>query len=174
VLRLLDKANEIAALAATVAVKEIFVGVDIEERPGLRVQGTESNELGAVACRPGSPILLPQVIEQRKSLFQLFEILAHGAVLAPGDERRRRRPVFPGKDGGWNRKFLRDAVAREPAEPDSAPIMAKPRDRPERRAPANGLRGRAFGAERKPLVGSGPGRSTSGGGWKDRVPDRDP
>ena len=36
----LDKAQEIAALAATMAVEEILVGVDIEGRPTLWVQWT--------------------------------------------------------------------------------------------------------------------------------------
>src|SRR5438105_7064890 len=74
----LDKAQEIAALAATVAVEEIFAGVDIERRAGFRVQGTESDELGAVASRPGNPVLLPQIIEQRQALLEFFEVLAHG------------------------------------------------------------------------------------------------
>src|SRR5438034_4846667 len=60
----LDKANQIAALTATVTVKEIFAGVDIERRSGFRVQRTESDELGAVSGGPGDPILLPQIIEQ--------------------------------------------------------------------------------------------------------------
>ena len=76
----LDKAKEIAALAATVTVEEIFAGVDIERRAGFRMQGTESDELGAVTSRPGDPVLLPQIIEQRKALFEFFEVLAHGAV----------------------------------------------------------------------------------------------
>src|SRR6266478_1372601 len=66
--RQLDKANQIAALAATMTVEEIFAGVDIERRPGFRMQGTESNELGAECDRPGSPTLLPQIIEQRQTL----------------------------------------------------------------------------------------------------------
>ncbi len=61
--RQLDKANEIAALAAAVTVKEIFAGVDIERRAGFRVQRTESDQLGAVTGRPGGPILLSQIIE---------------------------------------------------------------------------------------------------------------
>ena len=76
----LDKANEIATLAATVTVEEIFASVDIERRPGFRMQRTESNELGAESDRPGGPTLLPQIIEQWKALFQFFDILAHGAV----------------------------------------------------------------------------------------------
>jgi hypothetical protein len=100
----LDKAQEIAPLAATVTVEEIFAGVDIERGAGFRVQGTKSDELGAMTSRPEDPVLLPQIIEQRKALFEFFEILAHGAV-ASGCERRRRWPAFPGKDGGW-RKFF--------------------------------------------------------------------
>jgi hypothetical protein len=59
----LDKAKEVAALAAAVTVKEIFAGVDIKRRPGFGVQRTESDKLGAVTDRPGYPILLPQIIE---------------------------------------------------------------------------------------------------------------
>jgi len=77
----LDKANQIAALTATVTVKEILAGIDIERRAGFRMKGTESDELGAVRGGPGDPILLPQIIEQRKALFQFFDVLAHDAVL---------------------------------------------------------------------------------------------
>lgn len=79
--RQLDKAQEIAALAATVAVEEIFVSVDIERRAGFGVQRTKADELRAVTGRPGDPVLLPQIIKQRKALFEFFEVLAHGAVL---------------------------------------------------------------------------------------------
>jgi hypothetical protein len=40
---LLDNAQEIAALTATVPVKEIFAAVDIERRAGARMQRTESD-----------------------------------------------------------------------------------------------------------------------------------
>ncbi|HEY6369607.1 MAG TPA: hypothetical protein VIX37_03445 [Candidatus Sulfotelmatobacter sp.] len=76
----LDKAKEIAALSATVTVKEIFAGVDIERRAGFWMQGTESDELVAVSGGPGGPMLLSQKIEQRKTLFQFSDVLAHGAV----------------------------------------------------------------------------------------------
>ena len=96
----LDEANQIAALTAALTVKEVLAGVDIEGRPGLGMQRAESHELGAVTGRPASPILLLQVIEQRKSLFEFFEILAHGAFFASGDEPKRKGAAFPGKDGG--------------------------------------------------------------------------
>src|SRR6516165_962092 len=83
----LDKAQEIAPLATTVTVEEIFASVDIERRAGFPVQGTDSDELRSMASRPGNPVLLPQIIEQRKALFEFFEVLAH---VASGCERRRR------------------------------------------------------------------------------------
>ena len=82
------------------AVEEILAGIDIEGRPSLGVQGTESHELGALTRWPAGPILLSQVIEQRKSLFELFEILAHGAFFASADEPKRKGAAFPGEDGG--------------------------------------------------------------------------
>src|SRR5260370_6894133 len=77
----LDIAKEIAALAATVTVKEILAGIDIERRAGFRMKGTESDELGAVRGGPGDPILLPQISEQRKALFQFFGLPAPAAIL---------------------------------------------------------------------------------------------
>ena len=32
----------------------------------------------AVTGRPGNPVLLLKIIEQRKALLEIFEILAHG------------------------------------------------------------------------------------------------
>jgi len=100
------------------------------------VQRTEADELVAVAGRPGDPVLLPQIIEQRKALLEFFEILAHGLFLASGSERRRRWPEFPGKDGGW-RNFLSDAGARESAELGSAKTKAALGDRPNYLATAS-------------------------------------
>jgi hypothetical protein len=70
--RQLDKAQEIATLAATVTVEEIFAGVDIERRASFRVQGTEADELGTMTGRSRDPVLLPQMIEQRQALFEFF------------------------------------------------------------------------------------------------------
>ena len=73
----LDKAQQIAALAAAVTVEEIFAGVDIERGPGFWVERTESDEFRAVTGRAAGPILLPQIVEQRQALFEFFDILAH-------------------------------------------------------------------------------------------------
>jgi len=59
----------------------------------------------AVTDRPGNPVLLLQIIEQRKALLEFFEIPTHG--LASGGERRRKPPAFPGKDGGQGKIFQR-------------------------------------------------------------------
>jgi hypothetical protein len=80
----LDKAQQIAALAAAVTVEEIFANVDIERRSGFGVQRTETDELGAVADSLTGPILLPQIVEQWQALFEFFDILAHG-VFVPLD-----------------------------------------------------------------------------------------
>ena len=130
----LDKAKEVAALAAAVTVKEIFAGVDIERRPGFRVQRTESDELGAVTYRPGGPMLLPQIIEQRQALFEFFDILVHGAVLPPETSVGEGRQPFQGTMVG-GKHFLRDAGARGFAEPELA--KTKLRDSPDRPVPAN-------------------------------------
>src|SRR6266853_6183516 len=101
--RQLDKANQLATLAATVAIEEIFARVDIERRAGFRMQGTKSDELGAESDGPGGPILLPKIIEPGKALFQFFDVLAHDAVLplevnvGEGRQHSQARMVGKGK-----------------------------------------------------------------------------
>ena len=101
----LDKAQKITALAAAVTVEEIFAGVDIERRPGFRMQWTESDELGAMTGSPADPILLPQIVEQRQVQFEFFDIFAHGVVCLRRRTLDEGRPAFPGKDGGRREKF---------------------------------------------------------------------
>jgi hypothetical protein len=96
--RQLDKTQQIAALTATVAVEEIFASVDIERRANFRVQGTEADELRTMTGRSRDPVLLPQIIEQRNTLFEFFEILAHGTLpldanLDQGGQRSQARMV---------------------------------------------------------------------------------
>src|SRR5437867_6929496 len=164
----LDKAQEIAALAATVTVEEIFAGVYIERGPGFRVQRTKSDELAAVTGRSTGPILLPQIVEQRQALFEFFDILAHGVVLPPeANVEEGRRHSQARMVGHW--KFLSDARAKEFAELESAQTKAQLRDRLDPHALASERRERAFGGERKGPAGSGPGRATNGGAWRNRA-----
>ena len=71
------------------AVEEILARAYIEGRPGFRVQWAESHELAAGTDGLTGPILLPQVIEQRKALSELLDLFAHGAIHprkdSPGD-----------------------------------------------------------------------------------------
>ena len=133
--RQLDKAQQIGALAATVAVEEIFAGVDIERRAGFRVQGTESDELGAVASTPGNPVLLSQIIEQRRRCLSFWTsspmaLLPLDANVGEGSQHSQARMV-----GGRN--FLSNAGAREPAQPASAKPKAQLADRPNHQVPTS-------------------------------------
>ncbi len=119
----LDKAKEIAALSATVTVKEILAGVDIERRSGFWMQGTESDELVAVSGGPGDPILLPQIIEQRKALFQFFEVLAHDAVLP--------REASVGDCGQhFQARMVGGEIFSEPQGPENLQNRSQPGQRP--------------------------------------------
>ena len=144
------------------AVKEILAGVDIEGRSSLGVQRTESNELEAMTCRPGGPILVPQVIEQRQALFDFFQVFAHGAVWPPetsvGEGHQRSQARMVGA-----RNFLRGAGARGLAESESPQTKAQRSDQPDLWVPANERCGRAFRAEKNEQVGKGLGRGPSGG-----------
>ena len=59
----LDKANQVAALAAAVAVEEIFAGIDVERRPRFGVQRTKPDKLGTATGRLTGPVPLPQIIQ---------------------------------------------------------------------------------------------------------------
>ena len=74
-------------------------------------------------------------------MFDLFEILAHDAAFASGDEPKRKAAAFPGKDGGGNRKLLSAVAAREPAEKKTACLTGQPENRSSHRASANAPRG---------------------------------
>jgi hypothetical protein len=73
---------------------------------------------------PGDPLLLPQIIEQRKTLFQFFEVLAHGTVLPLEANVGEGGPAFPGKDGGEGENFS------ETQGPENLQNRSQPRQRP--------------------------------------------
>src|SRR5258708_37631306 len=93
----LDIAKEIAALAATVTVKEILAGIDIERRAGFRMKGTESDELGAVRGGPGEPIQLPHTSQPRKGLLPFFVVLPPAAGLPLEARGRGCCQAVPGR-----------------------------------------------------------------------------
>ena len=95
----MDEANQVAALAAAVAVENILARVHVERRPGLVVQRTESDEL-RTARRPGGPVMFSQIVQQRQSPLECFDVFAHNAFFASGAQRRSRTPAIQGKDGG--------------------------------------------------------------------------
>lgn len=120
--RQLDKAQEIATLTAAVTIKEIFADVDIEGRASFRMQRTEADELGAVADRTGDPVLLPKIIEQRKSLLELFEILAHVPVSASGGN--------VGEDGqNFHARMVGGEIFSEPQGPEDVQNRSQRRKR---------------------------------------------
>src|SRR5580704_1437594 len=95
----LDKADQIAALGAAVAVEDILAGVHIERGAGLLVQRTEPDELGSTRWMTG-PVMLLQILNQRRSSLERFDVFTHGAFSASGAKRRTTMPAIPGKDGG--------------------------------------------------------------------------
>jgi len=55
----LDKADEVAAPAAAVAIEKILCGIDVEGRVILRMQGTQTDELLASSDGARRPVMLP-------------------------------------------------------------------------------------------------------------------
>src|ERR1035437_5652487 len=80
--RQLDKANQITALAAAVAIENIFARVDIERRSSLLVQRTESDKLGSTH-RLTNPVILPQILQKRQPPLECFDVFAHSAFSPP-------------------------------------------------------------------------------------------
>src|SRR5579864_7212642 len=100
VLRKFDKPNQITAALAAVAIEQILAGISIERRPGFRVQRAETHKLLSRSNATGPPVAPLQVLQQRNTPFELFQILAHGGWCRFQFERKRWRAAFPGKDGG--------------------------------------------------------------------------
>jgi hypothetical protein len=73
----LDEANNIAATAAAMTMEHILGGVHVERRMCFGVQWTETHELLSTANATGTPVELPQVVQQGNLLFQFCEMLPH-------------------------------------------------------------------------------------------------
>jgi hypothetical protein len=76
----LDKANKIATVPTSVAIKQVLAGIDIKRRARVRVQGTQPHKLvpGTAAAR--GPVVSLQVLQQWQVLFESFQVRVHEAV----------------------------------------------------------------------------------------------
>src|SRR6266851_9948882 len=80
----LHKADQVATLLTAVTVEQILAGIDIKRRPGIPVQRAESHELLSRSDAATGPVAPLQVLQQRNTLFELFQILAHGLLFPSG------------------------------------------------------------------------------------------
>jgi hypothetical protein len=73
-----DKADKVATAPTAVTVEQVFLRVNVERGMSVLMKRAESRELGAGTDPMPSPVVPLQVLEQRNTLFEPFEILAHG------------------------------------------------------------------------------------------------
>jgi hypothetical protein len=87
-----------------------------------------------------SPVMLPQILQQRQSPLECFDVFAHGAFSPPepsvGERCRQSRARMVGE-----RIFLKDAKARGFAESELSRTMVQLRQQPDDREPSNEPRG---------------------------------
>src|SRR5713226_7156126 len=115
VLGKLHKADQVTAALTAVTIEQILAGIDIERRPGIRVQRAESHELlsrGDAATGPVAPL---QVLQQRNTLFDLFQILAHGVRFLSAASLGENRPHSQARMVGGKNPF-RSAGAKSVGE----------------------------------------------------------
>src|SRR4029077_11969799 len=101
------------------AVEQILADIDIERRRGFPMQRTQPHKLRGGAHAAPLPMAAPQVIQQRKALFELFQVLLHRPF---GSHNRAYEETakFP-RQGWWVRKFFRGAGARARADAEKGP-----------------------------------------------------
>jgi hypothetical protein len=159
----LDKADQIATLAASMTVKQVPAGIDIEGRARVPVQRTKPHKLLPGAAPAGSPVMPLQIVQQREVLFELFQVRVHGVVFLPKSRLRgiglfSQARMVGGKD-------FKGAVARPVAgtKPGWATIKAKHRDGSPHRVPGTGPPKSVPCAGTKTKAASNRGCETSGG-----------
>jgi hypothetical protein len=151
-----------------VAVEQILAGIDIERRPGFRMQRAESHKLLSHPDAARPPVAALQILQQRNPLFELFQILAHGVGVPSKIERKRRRAVFPGKDGGWHKILFKSATARSDAEMGKRWAMTTANRRGEEAFRSRVSSHRSSGlfvVRTKKAAEKNPDLETSGGAW---------
>lgn len=110
----LNKADQVATLATTVTVEQVFVGIDVEGRTSLLVQRAQADKLLPRAGTTRPPVVALQILQQRDALFEPLQIVGHSASLPPRVEHRSKATIFPGKDGG--RRWFLKPQRPEPGE----------------------------------------------------------
>src|ERR1700680_253882 len=88
----LHEADQIASAVTAVTIEQILAGIDIERRLRIRMQRAESHELVAFADMVSGPVVPLQILQQWQTLFELFQILAHGLDLSSWLSVREDRP----------------------------------------------------------------------------------
>jgi hypothetical protein len=135
-----DKSDKVATASTAVTVEKVFLRVDVEGGMSVLMQRTESRELGAGTDAMPSPVVPLQVLQQRNTLFEPFEVLTHGRPQFSQRQGMNLGPQIPGEDGGAARKklILRDAVARARRLADRDRRLAKTDATSRRRAARRG------------------------------------
>ena len=106
------KGGRIAAAPTSMVVEQVFASIDVKGRTSFAMQGTQPHELLPGPGAATALVLPLQVLQQRKALVELFQVLAHGAEFSlPGLSVRQATGVFQARmvDGSW---LLRGARAR--------------------------------------------------------------
>ena len=85
----LDEANQVTALSAAMTVEQVLMRVDVEGGMGFLMQWTEADKLRASSNGMTGPVVPLEVLQQREVPFEPFQILAHGAHVAPRHRLRR-------------------------------------------------------------------------------------
>lgn len=92
------------------AVEQILAGIDVERRPGFRMEGAQA-ELRLDSHAAARPVAAQQVVQQRKALFDFLQ-----AQVAAGSGGERRNSRFPLCNGNVHEAraalFARCPVAR--------------------------------------------------------------
>jgi hypothetical protein len=105
VLGKLHKADQVTATMTAVTVEQILAGIDIERRPGIPVQRAESHKLLSRGEATTGPVAPLQVLQQRNTLFELFQILAHGCCFLSAASLGENRPHSQARMVGGKKPF---------------------------------------------------------------------